>query len=214
MVQPNMKTISFITQKGGSGKSTLATNLAVEATASGLKVLLVDCDPQGTAEKWYQARPENKELPQLVKVKEGQVIKAHDLAKNNHFDLVVIDTAGRDLPSIKLALSVTDVCLVPCAPSGADIQAVVTTYATLAEQNKPFAFVINQAFSSGSRNKETQNILEKMGKVAPAYVVRRAVYQDAIAKGLGVSELEPRSKGANEMRKLWDWTNNFLNKVS
>lgn len=209
-----MKTIVFATQKGGSGKSTLSTNLAVEASKAGKKVLLVDCDQQATSEKWYQARPEEYDEPQLVRVKEEEIIKAHQLAKNNNFDLVIVDTAGRDLPSIKLATSVADICLVPCAPSGADIQAVVTTYATLAEQNIAFAFLINQAFASGGRNKETEQILEKMGKVAPIHIVRRAAYQDAIAKGLGVSELESNSKASNEMQELWNWADNFLSKVS
>lgn len=209
-----MKTIALVTQKGGSGKSTIATNLAVEACNSGKKkVLLIDCDQQGTSEKWYQSRPEEYEQPQLVRVKESEVVKAHQLALMKKFDFVIIDTAGRDLPSIKLALSVCDVCLVPCAPSGADIQAVVSTYTTLAEQGKAFAFVINQAFSMGTRNKETEAILEKMGKVAPICVVRRAVYQDAIAKGVGVTELEPSSKAAEETRALWKWTSNFLKKV-
>ena len=209
-----MRTIALVTQKGGSGKSTIATNLAVEACAGGKKkVLLIDCDQQATAERWYQVRPEEYEQPQLVRVKESEVVKAHELAQRNGFDFVIIDTAGRDLPSIKLALSVADVCLVPCAPSGADIQAVVSTYATLTEQNKAFAFVISQAFATGARNKETEAILEKMGKVAPLCIVRRAVYQDAIAKGVSVGELEPHSKAAEEMHSLWDWTHNFLKKV-
>lgn len=209
-----MKTIALVTQKGGSGKSTIATNLAVEAGGNGKnKVLLIDCDQQATAEKWYQARPEEHEHPHLVSVKESEVIKAHQLAKMKKFDFVIVDTAGRDLPSIRLALSVADLCLVPCAPSGADIQAVVSTYATLSEQNKPFAFVISQAFSTGTRNKETETILEKMGKVAPVCIVRRAAYQDAIAKGLGVSELEPKSKAAAEAQALWKWTYNFLKKI-
>lgn len=210
-----MKTIVLVTQKGGSGKSTIATNLAVEASSSGKKkVLLIDCDQQATSENWYQTRPEDRPQPRLVKVKENEIVKAHQVAQTHDFDIVIVDTAGRDLPSIKLALSIATICLVPCAPSGADIKAVVSTYAALVEQKKPFAFIVNQAFSTGSRNKETQSILEKMGKVSPNHVVRRAIYQDAIAKGLGVSELEPSSKAALEMRSLWQWANTFLNKVS
>ena len=50
-----MRTIALVTQKGGSGKSTIATNLAVEACAGGKKkVLLINCDQQATAERWYQ----------------------------------------------------------------------------------------------------------------------------------------------------------------
>jgi chromosome partitioning protein len=59
-----MRVISFVTQKGGAGKSTLAINCAVAAERAGHKVLILDLDPQGTAEGWYQDR--EAETPRLV----------------------------------------------------------------------------------------------------------------------------------------------------
>ena len=51
-----MRVIALVTQKGGSGKSTLALSCAVVAEEQGNRTLVLDMDPQGTAEEWYQIR--------------------------------------------------------------------------------------------------------------------------------------------------------------
>ena len=82
-----MQVISFVTQKGGSGKTTLAFCCAVAAHQQGKEVLIVDMDPQGTAEKWYQDRED--ERPRLVHLESNKLDSALTKAEDNNFDIEI-----------------------------------------------------------------------------------------------------------------------------
>ncbi len=116
-----MQIISFVTQKGGSGKTTLAINCSVVAARRNKKVLIIDMDRQGTAESWYQDR--DSENPHLIKIEAAELEKAIDLAREQKFDFVIIDTPGRDEPAQASAIRLADFCVIPCRPSPADMKA-------------------------------------------------------------------------------------------
>ena len=70
-----MSIITFVTQKGGSGKTTLVLSCAVAADELGVRVLILDMDPQKTAESWYQARESS--TPKLAAVTAAELQTAH-----------------------------------------------------------------------------------------------------------------------------------------
>lgn len=207
-----MRVLSFVTQKGGAGKTTLAINCAVAATRAGHKTLILDMDPQRTAEAWYQDR--EPETPMLACVTAAELPKALDTARQQEFDFVLIDTPGRDEPAVAAAIRLADFCLVPCRPSPADMKATPPTVAAIGRLNKPAAFILMQTAPRGPRIPEAAKGLGVLGIVAPVHLVSRHSYQDAQGAGLGVIEFEPDGKAAQEVKDVWAWITRKLKKVT
>src|SRR6195952_2029559 len=88
-------TISVANQKGGCGKTTTCMNLAGGLAAAGMRVLVIDADPQGSATEWRNRSEESR-------------LK---------FDVISMATASihKELPKV-LANSNYEVALVDCPP--------------------------------------------------------------------------------------------------
>lgn len=89
----NMKTTSFIIQKGGTGKTTSAVSVSVEIANSGKKVLLVDADPQGNSTSWLYSKPIEHELYDVL-TDSCDIEQA--IYKTEYENLFIIPTAGLD----------------------------------------------------------------------------------------------------------------------
>lgn len=206
-----MRVISFVTQKGGSGKTTLAFCCAVVAQEQGLRVLLLDMDPQGTAEAWYQDR--EAETPKLARIDASILDQALQGAKKQEFDIVLLDTPGRDEPATAAAIKASNFCVIPCRPTPGDMKATPPTVATIRRLGKHVAFVLTQTPPRGVRLSEAEAGLSILGIVSPVRIVHRNAYQDAQGMGLGVTEFEPNGKAAEEIRKLWIWITGKMGKL-
>ncbi len=206
-----MRIITFVTQKGGSGKTTLALSCAVAAEEHGARALVLDMDPQRTAEAWYQTREATK--PKLATVTAAELPDAITGGRQR-FDVVLIDTPGRDEPSTAAAIRHADICLIPCRPTPADMKATPTTVATIKRLDKLSAFVLSQTPPRGYRIREAAKGLSVLGMVAPVHIVSRNAYQDAHGMGLAVTEFQTDGKAAAEIRELWQWIAKKLEKLT
>ena len=115
-----MKVVSLVCQKGGTSKTTTAINLAVEAVACGLEVVLIDLDPQVSACDWKDIRGEKPPLVAATPVPHlERTLKA---AADNGADLAIIDTAGRTNDAAAAAARAADLILIPLQPSLIDLK--------------------------------------------------------------------------------------------
>lgn len=205
-----MKVLSFVCQKGGTSKTTTAINLAVEALAYGLEVVVIDLDPQVSACDWKDIRGD--EPPLVASTPVPHLERTLRAAEENGADLVIIDTAGRTNDAASAAARAADLILVALQPSLIDLKTMGATLEIIRlAGNKPMRALLTRVKASGTRHEDTTAWLETQGiEVCPAMLGERVSYQDAYAQGLGVSEAEPSGKAAHEIQEVYKYISRLL----
>lgn len=133
------------------------------------------------------------------------------LLRKQGVQLVIIDTPGADTPGVTAAIQLADLCLIPARPSVADIEASAPTVSAIHRLGKPFSYVLNQCPPGRSiRTTDAFRVLQLTGAVASTPLALRADHMDALATGQGVTERDPNSKAAGEIRELLTWTLNRI----
>jgi len=169
-----MHTMVLATQKGGSGKSTLAVGLGIAAIEDGLRVGMIETDPQGTVSSWGRRRT-NPE-PRIERARSSSEIdRALQSFKCNDSTLVMIDTASTDNALSRSAMGAASFCLIPARPSPADIEAALPTLGAIRKLRIPFAFVLNQTPARSYRLSEAATALNALGVLALPYIVQRTI---------------------------------------
>ncbi len=109
--------------KGGTGKSTLAGQLAALRASAGYRVLLVDADEQQTAKLFStQRKMHHPELPQYsADTHLDDAVRLEIQQKCNLYDDILIDVGGRDSRSLRSALAISDLLIIPFKPRSPDL---------------------------------------------------------------------------------------------
>lgn len=199
--------IGVLSQKGGVGKTTIAVNLAATFAKSGLRVLLVDADPQSSALQWSAARDADPLFAVVGMAKPTLHKELPDIAKD--YQVVIIDGAPRVNELGRAAILASDLVLIPVQPSPYDIWAAAETVRLIQEAQdfKPSlkgVFVINRKIANTAIGRDVTEALSQFASipVLPTALHQRVVYAESAGQGLSVLEVEPKGGAAREVAEL------------
>lgn len=200
-----MRTIAVVSQKGGAGKTTLALHIAVAAELAGYSTVLLDMDPQGTAEAWADWRGEAP--PVVIPAKTATLSRTIDKAISHGAEIIIIDTPPLAEAEARAAAKIADLVLVPCRPNAFDIHSIKTTTDLTRFAAKPAFAVFNAGPVAASRlYVETAELVAAIGlNVSPFRLSERAAFRHATGSGQAAQEIEPKGKAAGEVDALWLW---------
>src|SRR3954451_11274251 len=189
-----MRTIAVISQKGGAGKTTLALHIAVAAEVAGFSTVLIDMDPQGTAEAWSEWRKEAP--PTVIPAKTATLARTLARAAEHGAEFAVIDTPPLAEAEARTAAKSADLVLVPCRPNAFDLHSIrTTTDLTRFAANPAFALFNAGPVAAARLYAETTELVIEIGmKVAPVRLSERATFRHATGAGKSAQEVEPEGK--------------------
>jgi len=205
-----MKVLTVANRKGGAGKSTCAAHLALEAARSGMRVILIDMDPQKTLENWWNKRED--ENPFLIDVMANDLRTTISNLETNNLDLCIVDTPGDASLNAVVGIEVADLILIPTKPTAPDLTAIGRTISMVEDNNKKFCFVITQGINRAKSTLQAASVLSQFGALAPSVISNRISYANAMGQGDSAVLLDKSAE--REIQEVWSFVSNMLFKKS
>jgi len=198
--------LAVVNQKGGAGKTTIALNLASALAAEGKRVLLIDADPQQTAQDWAAIRQTPPPFQVIGLAKPVLHRDIPTLAAD--YDHVIIDGAPRNYEVARSAIAAADVVLIPVQPSGADFWASRETVGLVKEmrsfkETQKSVFVVSRKIGRTVLGRDIADALAEFDiPILQAGTTQRVIYAETLTSGTTVVEQQPKGAAADEIRAI------------
>ncbi|MBN9543020.1 MAG: ParA family protein [Alphaproteobacteria bacterium] len=198
----NSKVITIAQQKGGSGKTTLAIHLAVGLYQQGNKVAVIDIDPQGSFTRWYERRAEKFGNDftgiKLIKTVGWRAGGEISMLKRKH-DFIIIDSPPHAEADSKATIKAADLVILPTQPSQMDLWALEATVNLCVKEEIPYLIVPNRVSANSRTAKE---LFAEINNITSTTIGNRVAFTNFIKDGKTVTEVEPNSQAASEIKSL------------
>lgn len=205
--------ISVLNQKGGVGKTTLSVNLAGAFHETGVKVMLVDSDPQGSARDWHAASEGTSGFPVIGLDRDTLATDLPHIVGDHQ--LVIIDGAPQVTRLAAAAIKTSDLILIPVQPSpydlwaAADLVDLVKTRMSI-DDNLRAAFLVSRAIKGTKLSGEVAEVLKGYElPVLNSGTTQRVAYASTASEGKTV--LSEASAASDEIRAIRTEVCNIMN---
>ena len=210
-----MPVITICSLKGGTGKSTIALSLGSALSTRERKVLVIDCDPQGTVSEWQKTRKQ-EEPTIMVQAIAGLHEQIHKTGPVYGFS-VIVDTPPASAEATRSAVMAADKLILPVTPGMPDVWSTEKLL-EIYQEAKRYKPTLEARLLINKVDRRT-----KLGRTFRAFLVDRfgldvtnnfdldvfkteitssIVFSKAYIQGLTIDNYQPRSKGAAEFKRL------------
>jgi len=188
-----MPVISFVSSKGGAGKSTSALLLATQLAQKGVGVTVIDGDPEQWIHRWGQSGnvPSNMNIiaKPISERFEDTILDVIDNASRTS-PFVIVDLEGSANLVAPLAVSQSDLVIIPTQPSTMDAMSAAKAIKLVKQQERvarrsiPFSVLFTRT-SSAIKSRIEKDIAEQMnGSDVPVFstqILERNAYKSLFA---------------------------------
>ena len=200
------KVITISQQKGGTGKTTLAVHLAIAFIKyHGLKVAIIDTDPQGSLGKWFMIREERKVSNENLTFKTASLWGAQyesKTLKNDH-DVVIIDTPPKIESDARPSIEAADLVLIPMAASHLDFWATGAIVDIAKKANKKILVQINRSSQRSKLINKTNDFIKSLDLSSTKTIIgNRQIYTSSMGEGKTALEKQKKGSAVEEIKNL------------
>lgn len=207
--------VSFATEKGGSKKTTMNEITAEIFSDLGYNVCVLDCDAQQTITKWIERRNElindvkDESIKPISLEQEFDPKMIFDTITNlkDKYDVLIIDTPGRDSDFLTETYLSADILIIPVTPVQNDLETMPSILRLLKRTALRYydgGIIRTMLVDIPTHNKDTskQDAIDKLtdlgllehAPLTKSFTRKRKVYSDAQKYGLtGYSIKNPNS---------------------
>jgi len=207
--------ITVAQQKGGSGKTSLAAHLSAAwgnpqfgndgSKVAAYRVIALDLDPQESLAKWFEVRRQSLPVASTLEVRRaaGWRLSGELVRAKREADIVVLDLPPGLDNSTSAAFRAADLVIVPLQLSPMDLWATGPTVDLAKRSGAHPLLVLNRVPARARLNDVViAEAKEAEWPVARASLGNRVAFAESMLGGKGITEEQPASLAAAELRLL------------